>query len=394
MLDDCSRNTRRRCVSILLIAVVLSGAFALAGCKSATPTPEVPTVPPATRTPRPTFTPVATATPAPTVTLVPTLTPVAPTATLLPTASPTPTVNANANPLTGLSVSDPALLERRILAVRIGNDTTARPQDGLGLADIVYEEIMDGWTLTRFTALYLGTNVDQIRPIRSARLSTLEIVPQYDAAAVHSGASDHIRWLIAQAGFVDLDEYYHHEPYSVLADHDWRSRMYTSVERLHAYLTARNLERGKLTSGYSFDATAPAGQPANSIHIPYPQLCVVDWAYDATSGRYLRTMQGAPHLEGLTGAQIGAENVIVFYTEHKKTDIVEDSLGSTAIDIVMTGEGRAQLLRDGVVQEVTWKRTAANEPILYYDATGAEVPLKPGQTWIQLVPVDYQVEIK
>lgn len=378
----------------LLLAIALLTLFALAGCKSATPTPEAPTLPPATRTPRPTFTPVATLTPMPTATLAPTLTPLAPTATLLPTASPTPTVDPNLNPLTGLPVSDPALLERRVLAVRIGNDTTARPQDGLGLADIVYEEIMDGWTLTRFTALYLGSDVQQIRPIRSARLSTLQIVPQYDAAAVHSGASDHIRWLIAQAGFVDLDEYYHHDPYSVLAGQDWRSRMYTSVARLHTYLTAKNLERGKLTSGYRFAATAPVGQPANSIHIPYPQLCVVDWAYDAASGRYLRTMQGTPHVEGLTGAQIGAENVIVLYTEHKKTDIVEDSLGSTAIDIVMTGEGRAQFCRDGVAQEVTWKRSAANAPILYYDATGAEVALKPGQTWIQLVPVDYQVEVK
>jgi hypothetical protein len=291
-------------------------------------------------------------------------------------------------------VSDPALLHRRVLAVRIGNDTTARPQDGLGLAEIVYEEIMDGWTLTRFTALFLASDAERVRPIRSARLSTLQIVPQYAAAAVHSGASDHIRWLIAQAGFVDLDEYYHHEPYSVLADQDWRSRMYTSVARLHDYLVKTGKESDALVKGYAFDATVPSGQPAMSIHIPYPQLCVVDWAFDAASGRYLRTMEGKPHLEGLTGEQIGAQNVIVFYAEHKKTDIVEDSLGSTAIDIVMTGEGRAQVCRDGVVIEARWARMAVNEPIQYYDAAGKVIPLKPGQTWIQLVPVDYKVEVK
>ncbi|NLG27250.1 MAG: DUF3048 domain-containing protein [Chloroflexi bacterium] len=389
-----SVRARRLSAWSLLAALVLLVALVASGCKSAQPTPVEPTAALATRTPRPTFTPMSSATPLPTETLAPTRTPQPPTATPEPTASPTPTVDPNLSPLTGLPVSDPALLQRRVLAARIGNDPTARPQDGLGLADIVYEEIMDGWTLTRFTALYLGTNVERIRPIRSARLSTLQIVPQYDAAAVHSGASDHIRWMISQAGFVDLDEYYHDEPYDVLAGQDWRSRMYTSVEAIHAYLTANNQERGKPEQGYTFDATAPAGQPARVLHIPYPQLCTVDWAYDNATGRYLRTMQGQPHVEGLTGIQIGAENVIVFYTEHKKTDIVEDSLGSTAIDIVMTGEGRAQVCRDGVVQEARWARMATNEPIQYYDAAGKLIPLKPGQTWIQLVPVDYAVEIK
>ena len=379
--------------ALILLAAAALVLLSLSACGGSEPTPTVAVESLATRTSRPTFTPVSTDTPLPTDTLAPTLTPLPPTVTPTPTVSPTPTVDPNLNPLTGLSVSDPALLYRRVLAVRIGNDTTARPQEGLGEAEIVYEEIMDGWTLTRFTALFLANNVERIRPIRSARLSTLQIVPQYDAAAVHSGASDHIRWLISQAGFVDLDEYYNQTPYSVLSDQDWRSRMYTSVQRLHQYLVETGQESTTLVKGYTFDATAPSGQTASSIHIPYPQLCVVDWAYDVASGRYLRSVQGAAHTDGLTGEQIGADNVVIFYTEHKATDIVEDSLGSTAIDIVMTGEGRAQVCRDGVVLEARWARMATNEPIQYYDAAGKIIPLKPGQTWIQLVPTDYAVEI-
>ena len=66
---------------------------------------------------------------------------------------------------------DPALIHRRVLAVRVGNDAVIRPQDGLGAADIVYEELMEGYSLTRFTAIYLGGNAERIRPIRSARLT-------------------------------------------------------------------------------------------------------------------------------------------------------------------------------------------------------------------------------
>jgi hypothetical protein len=300
------------------------------------------------------------------------------------------------NPLTGEIQPDESVLQRRVLAVRVGNDPSIRPQEGLGQAEIVYEEIMDGWTLTRFTALYLSNDVERIRPIRSARLSSLAIVPQYDAALVHSGASDKIRWLIAQADFVDVDEFFHSEPYGILEGYDWRGRMYTSVEAQHDYLLKKGLERDEPIEPMLFDETPPEGQSTTSIHIPYPRLCVVDWEYDPEAAHYLRFVQGEPHLDALDDEQISAANIIVLYAEHKETDIVEDSLGSTAIDIVLDGSGRAQVLRDGVVVDGFWKRVDTDRPIAYYMDENATEPLalKPGNTWIQLVPLDYEVTIE
>ena len=344
------------------------------------------------KTPRPTFTPVATSTPAPSATVIVAATP-RPSGTPTPSQTATPTRPLDVSPLTGLRVADLSLLHRRVLAARIGNDPVIRPQDGLGQADVVYEEIMDGWTVTRFTALYLDQNVERMRPVRSARLSSLAIVPQYEAALVHSGASDHIRWLISQASFVDLDEYFHPEPYSIMEGYDWRGRMYTSVERIHEYLVQNGLEHETLIEGYTFDPLLPEGQEATAVHIPYPTLCVVDWRYKPDSGRYLRWVQGEPHLEGLTQEQIAADNVVVFYAEHKKTDIVEDSLGSTAIDIVMEGSGRAQVFRDGLMVEGRWVQEAPGALVQFYDGEGDLIPLRPGRTWIQLVPLDYDVRV-
>ena len=376
--------------SVALIAALL----VTAACNGPMPTPttesqSTSTIPPS-KTARPTFTPLPTNTVPPTPTLAPTLTLVPPT----PTEVPTPTSDPNISPLTGLRVSDPSLIRRRVLAVRIGNDPEIRPQEGLVLADLVYEEVMDGWTITRFTALYLESDAKRIRPIRSARLTSLYITPQYDAALVHTGASDKIRWLISQATFVDLDQFFHPEPYGVLAGYDWRGRIYTSVEKIHEYLKKRGQERDTPIKGYTFDPNPPQGQPATAIHIPYPSAAVVDWTYDAASHRYLRSVRGKPHLEGLTKEQIAADNVIIFYAEHKKTNIVEDSLGSTAIDIVMTGSGRAIVCRDGVMVEGRWIQVAPGELIQYYDAEGKLIPLRPGKTWIQLVPTDYNVVIK
>lgn len=376
------------CLSVALVIILTSSA----SCASQEPEATTAVSVASPRTPKATFTPIPTHTAIPTVTATPTATQLPPTPTESPTA--TPDVVVSVSPLTGLSVDDTSLLQRRVLAARIGNDPSIRPQEGLRQAEIVFEELMDGWTLTRFTALYLSNGVERLRPLRSARLVNLAIASQYDAALVHTGASDRIRWLISQASFVDLDQYFHPEPYSVLPGHDWRGRMYSSTERIRAYLRKKGWERGDPIEGYRFDPTPPKGAPATSIHIPYPELCTVEWGYAPETGQYLRSVQGEAHLDGLTGEQIAAANVIVFYAEHKKTDIVEDSLGNTAIDIVIAGSGRAQVCRDGKVIEGRWVQSAPDKLIQYYDGSSRQIPLKPGTTWIQLVPLDYAVTIR
>jgi len=373
-------TTYRYGIALLLLVV-------LTGCTSPEPT-VVPQQEP-TRTPKPTFTAI----PSP---LQPTETPtILSPATPLPTATlvPTPTTDPYVNPLTGLRVDDPSKLDRRVLAVRIGNDAVIRPQEGLGQAEIVFEELMEGNTVTRFTALFLAADAERLRPIRSARLSSLQIVPMFDAVLVHSGASDPIRWRISEEDFTDLDQYFHAEPYGILEGYDWRGRMYTSAEAIHDYLKEQGWETEPSVEPLSFDEQAPEGSPAVAIDIPYSDSSLVRWEYDESSNVYLRWVAGEPHTDALTGEQIDAANVVVLYAEHRETDIVEDSLGSTAIDIWLHGEGTGVICRDGVGLDVTWERVAEDKPLVFRDDAGEIVPLKPGQTWFQIVPDDMDVTI-
>ena len=393
-------------VAVLVVFVLMIG---LSGCNRAN---RVALTPDPTKTPRPTFTPVRlviqvpTETPVPptptevppTPTQGPTATP-GPTATQGPTATATPTPDPRYNPLTGLKVEDEAMLHRRPIHARIGNDTGIRPQEGLGAADVVYEDIMDGWALTRFTAVFLSEDPPCIRPLRSARLVNLELAPQYDAALVHTGASDRIRWMLSQSTICDLDEFFHPQPYSILKGYDWRGRFYTDPERVHAYLKKQGKELDALKPGLGFEFSqegepAPTGTVAESAHIPLPKLCVVDWKYDAEQGVYLRWVANEPHLDGNTGQQIAVSNVIIQYAAHEATDIVEDSLGNTAIRIVLQGEGPVQICRDGVMIEGKWQRHDLEEFTRFVDADGQPIPLKPGKTWVQFVPLDYELEFK
>jgi hypothetical protein len=85
--------------------------------------------------------------------------------------------------------------------------------------------------------------------------------------------------------------------------------------------------------------------------------------------------------------------VIVLYAYHELTDMVEDKLGTKGIRIVLRGSGPVKVLRDGVMIEGTWQAGDPNQPPHFFDAGGGEIPLKPGNTWVQVVPTNYNVHV-
>jgi len=374
--------------------MVLTGLLAIVcvACAGAQPTAPIPT-----RTPKPTFTYVVIA-----ATATPVVSPTAaPSSTSTPTPSPMPTATANpfVNPLTGETVQDAAVLQRRPLLVRIGNDPEVRPQSGLSMADMVYEEAMDGWTLTRFTAIIWSQDPTLLRPIRSARLLTIELGHMLDGALVHSGANDQVRWLLSQSGLTDLDEFFNAAPYRWVqptgkwASYPWMGRVETTAPDLRSYLETKGWEKAVRPQGFVFSDVgdgAPAGESAESLQIPYPRRAAVEFRYDEGSKRYLRFVQGEAHTDALTGEQLAAANVIVHYATYQETDAV-DVNGVPTFNIVFTGEGRAQIFRDGVVIEAKWIRPGLKDFCEYVYLDGTPVPLRPGQTWVEVVPTDYQI---
>jgi hypothetical protein len=298
------------------------------------------------------------------------------------------------NPLTGLKVLDKSVLQRRPLLVRVGNDAQIRPQTGLSSADVVYEDVMDGWWVTRFTGIFLSQDLEAVGPIRSARLVNLQMAPQYEGALVHSGASDPIRWRLSQSNIVDMDEFYTRTPYFYKQGEDWRGRLFVNLKLIRKYLEQKKLEKPVQLRGFVFDgegALPPTGTPAAEFTIPYPKSSIVSYKYDAASGLYRRFVQGQPHLDAANKQQLTAANVVVQFCPHEKTDIVEDSQGTTSINITLLGEGPALLFRDGVAQEAHWKTDNPNRMTHFLDQNGQPIAFKPGQTWIELAPPDYVI---
>jgi hypothetical protein len=302
------------------------------------------------------------------------------------------------NPLTGLKVDDPKLLQRRPLMVRVGNDPGARPQVGLNEADIVYEEIVEWW-ITRFTAIYLSRDPETIAPIRSARLINLQLTGQYQGALANSGGSDQVRWELSQTDIVNLDEYFVPAPYFYRPNEGWQTRLAFDAKAGRDYLAEEELEDNIKLRGFVFadkldlkTLPSPAVSEAKEVLVPYPkQTSEVKWVYDQANGRYLRFSTGDSFLD-FNGDQISAANVVIYFAEHQPTDIVEDSNGATSIRIIMNGKGAAWLLRDGQLLKGNWETNGQETPLFTFD-NGQPIPLKPGNTWVEVVPLDYVIEV-
>jgi hypothetical protein len=404
---------------LLTLAVIL---VATAGCASPAPTPTP------TRTPKPAFTSTPTPLP-PTDTPQPTPTPVPPTDTPQPTPTatpvpdtPTPTplpplkvvagppaqplvykrapaLPTDVCPLTGLRVDKPENLNRRPLAIKVSNSPDiVRPQAGLDKADVVFEHYAEAG-LTRFTAVFLSQDAEKVGSVRSARLVDLEIVAMFQSLLGYSGSSAGVGRALTSLDYGD--RIMHDGPGFVripAPGKAYEHTLFTSTAALWQLATDHNVNQRVSMNNWVFSSQAPeGGQPASTLKINYrTDIITAEYQYDQAAGAYMRFILGAPHTEELTGKQLSAKNVIVLYANHVDTDMAEDTTGSTwyySIQIQIWGQGRALIFRDGQMYDVNWLRPARDDLVQFQDAAGNVVPLKPGNTWVQFVPLNAPVEI-
>jgi len=308
-------------------------------------------------------------------------------------ASEPPSHDDHTNPLSGVHVDDANAINRRPVMVRYGNDSAARPHSGISQAEVVFEDVMDAWWITRITAVYLQHQPEQAGPLRSARPVNVELLPAFDGVLVFSGASIGVTQLLAQQPFDLIHEGSNGDLFYRGSDRPAPHNLYTSVSSVRERMGVLGWERDVDLRGFAFSADAPAGESVSRIDIPYPKTSTVAWTWDGGAGVYRRWVKGAPYTEHLTGEQVGCANVVVLYAKHWESDIVEDSRGSTSIGIALRGSERVQIFRDGRVIEGSWYRSESNKLFQFVDGNGNHIPLKPGNTWIQLVPTSYSLGV-
>ena len=301
------------------------------------------------------------------------------------------------NPLTGLVVDDPEILNRRPFAIKISNIARVRPQSGLNKADLVFEHYTEGG-ITRFTALYWTHDSKQIGSIRSGRLIDLEIPVMYDAAFGYSGSSTPLRSMFQDSSFFEriVSPDFAHSGFYRLSDPSkskefLEDTMFTDTYRLREILEERGQDtKPEYENGMAFHAEPPlGGTPAREIEVTYSATSAF-WFYDTGLGNYSRWSDGIPHLDASTEQQLTFNNILVLSAKHVNTEIIEDSGGSPSIQIQLWGQGPVSVFRDGQRFDGIWKRQKPEDMLTFYDLQGNIIPLAPGNTFIEVIPLDFK----
>lgn len=305
-----------------------------------------------------------------------------------PTPSATPTVSASpaaVYPLTGLPVTSPARAGRPALSVKIDNIGPALPQAGLNRADIVTDILVEGG-LTRLMATFQSQDASSIGPIRSARPVDADLLHELGGGIfAYSGADpreiapskQHSGALLVSN---DADQRWFHRDQSRAAPHN----VFSSTGTL--YKAATVLLRHALKAApqlFEYSQTPPAGaRAATSVRLPFSNISSAAWTW--TGSQYVRTQNGSPDRLS-DGSRVSTTNVVILSVAWRRTSIIDDA-GNADPFVIVTGSGKAFVMRDGKLITGRWVRPSYRVPVRLLDASGHVIPLKPGRTWLELQP--------
>ncbi|TMG55508.1 MAG: DUF3048 domain-containing protein [Chloroflexi bacterium] len=299
---------------------------------------------------------------------------------------------------------------RRPLAVKIDNAPAARPHYGISQADMVWELLVEGF-ITRLATYYHSQDPGTIGAVRSVRFSDRYTTPMVRGSLVFSGASQLMEGLvrgdIAAGLYVGIspqlgqgNSFYRSNVDGKVAPHN----LFTSSDALRAATSdvggggAVDVPRWDFLAQANHPATLGGflgSVPARSLTVPYRADALVRYDYDANANVYLRYQSNGARMvlevDAANGAWIMPKNIVIIRTDVWVTNVVDDAGGAPSLDMRLVGSGPASIFRDGLRQDGTWSRANLVDPFTFTNQYGHKIYLEPGQTWVHVLPMDWQV---
>jgi hypothetical protein len=161
---------------------------------------------------------------------------------------------------------------------------------------------------------------------------------------------------------------------------------FTDTAADREFLTDRNRQKNRLWGPLRFSAQPPRGsEQAERVEIgwlPWPYSVRFDW--DAEQDRYLRTMDGLPHLDGQTGERIAPTSVVVQFANVQP--IPNDEKLRLDVDLV-NASGDLLVFSNGTQRNGSWAKSGPRSSTRWLDESGDLLVLPHGQVWVALVPL-------
>lgn len=262
-----------------------------------------------------------------------------------------------------------------VLAVKVDNAASARPPVGLGAADMVYVEPVEGG-MSRLVAVFGSRKPAVVGPVRSARETDLQLLAQFGHPTLaFSGAAPELLPRIAGSPLESASQ--DRVPRAYFRG-DSRSAPHNLFVR-PARLPAGG--RWAPDARPEFGPAPPGGAPTASHTVSYSSA-VMGFTWSPERHRWLVSMDGDPFVASEGGRL--APSTVVVQRVPVSDSAISDSLGNPSPVARTVGRGAALVLRNGRAFEATWSRPGPDAATTYTGPSGQPIPFAPGQVWVVL----------
>ena len=270
-----------------------------------------------------------------------------------------------------------------VLVVKIDDTNAAHPQIGLEEAEVVYIEQVEGG-LTRLAAIFSTVIPQRVGPVRSARISDIDILSQYGRVAyAYSGAQKKLLPVIAAANLQDLGA--QRQSPTIYTTDPNRNQPFAMV--LRADLLMQKIKEKELSVdtaksvGFVFGDLPEGGKAVQKAVMKWPAATYsADWS--AKESRWHLSHNDKLNLAD-SGVVLGPTTLVIQMVKISPSEYGDKFGGVTPLSETI-GTGKAYVLRDGEVFTATWNRASADSGTTFSRSDGSPMNFASGQIWVAL----------
>jgi hypothetical protein len=238
--------------------------------------------------------------------------------------------------------------------------------------------------LTRLAAVFSSKIPARVGPVRSARISDVELFAQYGHVGfAYSGVQKKMLPVIAAANLENLGAQTHSS--TIYTTDPARISPYAMVLRadlLMDLVSSKSLLLSQSKSmGWKFGESPAGGVAITDVHISWPANSY-DAHWSATEKRWLLDHAKTPDLAD-SGLQLGPTTLVIQNVSITDS-IYKDKVGGITPYSATVGTGTGYVLRNGKSFAATWSRPTQADGTTWKTLDGKEIPFEKGQIWVAL----------
>jgi hypothetical protein len=277
----------------------------------------------------------------------------------------------------------------KVLAVKFDDTPYAHPQQGLESADIVFVTQVEAG-LTRVMGIYSSQYPEVLGPVRSARISDIDILAQFGRVGfLYSGAQSKLRPVISISNIVNLSA--ERNPPTIYFNDPERTPPYAMMVKPNLLIEKAEDVGSAQSIGWEHGERSASAKKIVSATINWPNA-VYKATWSKTERRFLLDHDNKPNF-AKSGQQLGSPMMVIQIATIKPSEY-GDKFGGVTPKTTVTGSGYGYLLRNGAVTKVFWERPTAEAATQWTLEDGSTAYFRRGQVWIFLTDQEPEFEYR